>query len=290
MTADAIASFAVVISALKSLAESVVSKNLIRFAIQEGSASCKIEAEPLVLDEIYAALDSAIQGECRNSEVTSNLRKIQDEVKRSGFAYGFQYRKADAVFDIEKRLVAARRISLKRAGRDLFHYEFKIVGGIVNQIGGINPNYHIDLGNGLLQTIECSKADAISVNQFLYKNVNAITLSKIWENPEKRANLVHKAVVDPKFVSEFSAYFDKYNSETDLVTKLGFTHDFVDELFENSGLAHLALATLLQTFNDKALHLSELKTMLVASKPLKAHPIIQKSRIALLATYESMRE
>jgi len=86
------------------------------------------------------------------------------------------------------------------------------------------------------------------------------------------------------------SYLKKYNQEEDLVDKLSMTYQFVDEIFEHfNGNAHEVLKKLLITFNDKNFHLSELKTLLVISKPFKEHETIKDARSALLATYQKKK-
>ena len=86
------------------------------------------------------------------------------------------------------------------------------------------------------------------------------------------------------------SYLEKYNKEENLVDKLSMIYQFIDEVFEHSnGNAHQVLKELLTTFNDKNFHLSELKTLLVISKPFKEHKTIKDARAALLETYQNKK-
>ena len=86
------------------------------------------------------------------------------------------------------------------------------------------------------------------------------------------------------------SYLKKYNKEESLVDKLSMTYQFADAIFEHSnGNTHDILKELLLTFNDKKFHLSELKTLLVISKPFKEHETIKEARAALLATYQEKK-
>jgi len=89
---------------------------------------------------------------------------------------------------------------------------------------------------------------------------------------------------------KLESYLKKYNKEENLVDKLSMTYQFADEIFEHSnGNTHDILKELLLTFNDKKFHLSELKTLLVISKPFKAHETIKEARAALLSTYQEKK-
>jgi len=96
--------------------------------------------------------------------------------------------------------------------------------------------------------------------------------------------------LSPEQQRSFESYLKKYNKEENLVDKLSMTYQFVDEVFEHSkDNAHQVLKELLTTFNDKNFHLSELKTLLVISKPFKEHETIKDARAALLETYQNKK-
>lgn len=96
--------------------------------------------------------------------------------------------------------------------------------------------------------------------------------------------------LSPEQQGSLESYLKKYNQEENLVDKLSMTYKFVDETFEQSkGNAHQVLKELLITFNDKKFHLSELKTLLVISKPFKEHETIKDARAALLDTYQKKK-
>ncbi len=54
-------------------------------------------------------------------------------------------------------------------------------------------------------------------------------------------------------------------------------------------LRGLTLCILLKAFNNKYFHLSEIKTILIISKPFKQHDIIKEARETLLETYKKMK-
>lgn len=97
-------------------------------------------------------------------------------------------------------------------------------------------------------------------------------------------------VSDSNRQPNLESFLKNYNKEENLVDKLSMTYQFADEIFEHSnGNAHQILKELLLTFNDKKFHLSELKTLLVISKPFKEHETIKEARAALLATYQEKK-
>ena len=83
-------------------------------------------------------------------------------------------------------------------------------------------------------------------------------------------------------------YFEKYNNEPDLVEKLLITYKFVDSFYDYDKKM-IILKALLVHYNDIDNHQSELKTMLVITKPFKGNELIKKERLKLLETYNNKK-
>lgn len=290
MSPDALASFISVMSSLKSIAVSVaIEDREMNFSIRSGSAQCVLEAPKIQMDSIYQELDIAMQGESDDKEVTSHLRNIQDQIKRQSFSYRFFYKKGPRqIVDIHDRLITSRRIGLKRR-RKKYEYKLKVLNGFLNQIGGKNPNYHFDYGSGDVITIDCTVEEAKSINKYLYLNVSSLILCKEYNSDNKKDEYYHKAIIEENLARKIKKYINSYYKENDLVKKLTITHDFIDAVFKKPEDGFKILYYLLIAFNNKNFHLSELKTLLVISKPFKDNETLREVRSQLLATYEDKR-
>lgn len=289
MSPEAMDSFMTVMSALKTIAVSVNTDDKLVFSISEGSAQCAIEAPEDTMKIIYDEVDIAIKGKSEDKEITVNLRRIQEQLMREGYNYKFIYKRGrDAEIDIHSRLIRSSKIKTKRS-KKLFEYKVRVVSGFLNQIGGKEPNYHFDYGHGEKKTIVCSKEEAMQIKQYLYKNVNVLLVCKEWSEPEKRNEYYHKLIIEGENVYKFKQFLNSYNKENNLVEKLILLHNFIDEEFEANNDSHDILMCLLIAFNDKNFHLSELKTLLVISKPFKEHKLIKVARNQLLETYQAIK-
>lgn len=292
MSPDALQSFITVVSSLRQMTEGIQNIENFTFKIVEGSARiCVQSANNRAVDFLYDEIGLAISGESENVEITAGLRAIQKELKKSNYEYNFKfYNNGSEGQEIHNRLIHASRISLKRRTRP-YTYKLKVLRGYLNQIGGVNPNYHFDFGDGGKMTIDCSLEQAQNINQHLYKNVNAIVLCKEWNNEERRNELFHKTIVSDSESYFISDFFREYYSSEELVDRLSVVYDFVDKLFEVEPKcdAFNILKSMLRAFNDDKLHLSELKTWLVVSKPFNLNSIIREVRTSLLNTYEIKR-
>jgi hypothetical protein len=290
MSSDALDSFLKVVSALKAITESTINKEELCFSIQEGSAMCAVEAPAQFMNSIYEEMDLAIQGKSDDKEITKYLRIIQEQIKKESFAYQFKYKENANTINIDKSLRNAKKITVKRKTREPYQYKLKILSGYLNQIGGQNPNYHFDYGLKDSITIDCSKHDAMNVINYLYQDVQALLLTKEWKIKDKKDDYIHKVILDKSLVPIFKEFITSYYKHEDLVEKLTILHDFVDEQFRLSNdsgfkfLKHLLIA-----FNDKNYHLSEIKTLLIISKPFKEKTEFKKLRDDLFLTYQNKK-
>lgn len=283
MSSNALESFISVMSSLKALATTIASNEDLTFSITEGSAQFALEAPPDTMNLIYEELDLAIRGESENKNVTTYLRSIQDQIKSEDYKYRFLYKRSNKQnINLDQKLLNSRRISLKRK-RNQYDYKLQIVNGYLNQIGGNTPNYHFDYGGGSKITISCTVEEAKYINQHLYQNVQSLLLCKEWDD-ERKNEYAHKAIVDEELVKQIKTYLNLYNRESELVRKLTITHDFINEMFKIK-LGQKIVYLLLLAFNDNNFHLSEIKTMLVISKPFQDTKEIGDARNALNDTY-----
>lgn len=288
MTTEALSSFISIISSMKALSTEICYSEKLHFIIKEGSAQCDLVAAEEDLDAIYSEINLAIKGESHNKVVVMNLRSIQDQLKNKSSRFRFNYNvNKKPPIDLFNQLYYAKKISLKK-DKTAPSFKLSIISGFLNQIGGKNPNYHFDYGGGNKITISCSEAEAKHIKDYLYNTVYSLLLCKESKTIDKETKYFHKVIVEKEYVVDLKKLFKEYFEETDLVKKLGLIHDFVTPLFKNSKELTI-LKYLLVAFDDMNFHLSEMKTILVISKPFENSDMINNERKSLLATFEKKK-
>lgn len=287
LSTEALDSFLTSMAALKDMAKAVISSEELSFSIVEGSAVGAVVAT--TLDVLYSEIREAMQGNSDDKNVTSNLRVIQNQLQRENFSYNFDFIQSEGTISIAEDLRNIGKIALRRRPRSSYQYKLKMLSGFFNQLGGKDPNYHFDYGDGDKLTIDCNIEQAKNINQYIYTNVFAILLSKEWNSDDRPSEYSHKVIVPNSYVDTFRNYLNAYNAESDIINKLTLTHDLIENqtVIENQKLQ--ILKTLLIAFNDINFHLSELKTLLVISKPYRNEEIIRDERRRLHETYISKR-
>lgn len=295
MSPDELGSFIAVISSLKSIAVSMIKQDDLKFSIFESSAGFAIEAPQSEMNSFYEEVELAMRGECEVKEVTDNLRTVQKQLQNEIFGYSFLYKKRNddpSPVILHDRIIKAKEIRKRKKRTAKPAYKLLYLKGLLQEIGGKNPNYHLDYIKSESITVDCSIEEAKVINGSLYDYISVIVLCKEAINSDEKNKYFHKVLLNSnlanRLVDKLLPYFERYYMiEDDLVEQLTLTYDLIDEAFEeNKEEGFQILRVLLIAFNDKNFHLSELKTLLVISAPFKKLELIKDVRMALLETYE----
>lgn len=291
MSPNALNSFMAVVSSLKAMAESIIQKESLTYSIRPGSSVVAVDAPQAEADILYQEIESSIRGENEDPEFNRNLRIIQEQLKKENYQYYFNYTRGHkAPIQIHDTLIGSRKIFTPRKKKP-FKQKIRIKGGDLNEVGGINPNYHIIDGSGEKITIACTRTQATEqINPYLYQDIEAVVISKEWTNPEIRNYYQHRIILEPSIAPYIKNILGAYNREKDLIKQLKILYQSVDEIFGSTKYGFQVLKCLLTAFNFNDFHQSEIKTLLVISAPFKNHELIIEARKALLYTYETKRK
>lgn len=276
MSVKSLESFLNVVNSLKNISESI--SNDLTYTIKKGSAYASVNGMQNDIGKIYSKIDEAIKGESTDDVVTSNLRNIQKEIQNSVFKYQFFY--GNEILDT--RIKTAKKIAKKRT-KQLFENKIEIISGYFNQIGGNDPNYHFDYGNGNRLTIDCTINETEELKLYLYKTISSLVIKKDFEDDSLKPIFEHKTIIEDELVYPFKEFLRNYYSKDELVDRLETIYDFID----NSDKKEKNIELLLRAFRSPVFNPSELKTILVISKSFKDENI-RKYREELLNFYESL--
>lgn len=278
MSVKALESFLNVTTSLKNISESV--SDQFTFTIKSGSAYASVNGLQNDIGNIYFKIDEALKGESSDEVVTSNLRNIQKEIQNSVFKYQFFY--GNEILDT--RIRTAKKIAKKRI-KQSFEYKIEIVSGYFNQIGGNDPNYHFDYGNGNRLTIDCTINETQELKEYLYKTISSLVIKKTFEDEQTKPIFEHKAIIEDELVYPLKEFLINYYQTQDLIGRLESIYDFID----SSGEKEKYIELFLKAFKSNIFNVSEIKTILVISKSFQEkNENIRKNRAELLKFYESL--
>lgn len=256
MSAQALESFLVVSDALKNIAQSISSD--LTFSIEKGSVRFGVMSSTETMNAIYRSMELAIEGESEDEIITSNLRKIQQEMlQQDVYSYQFLYGSAN----IGTRLQEAKKISKKRVKK---HYEneLDVVSGYFNSIGGNDPNYHFDYGGGKKVTVDCTMDDAYILKDYLYSNITCLVKKKVATEDVDNKTYTHCSVLEKNQVNHLKTFINDLNDTEDLLNRLDLIYDFIDDSQNRIKDLKVILKNYSLFFSD----VNEFKTLLIISE------------------------
>lgn len=113
-----------------------------------------------------------------------------------------------------------------------------------------------------------------------------------WSKVVKDAILLYNEISDDLVILEsddrLRQYTYKYNSEKNLIKKLELTYDLIDSI-DSIDEKLIVMNKLLKSFNHSKFNISELKTILVITKDLKNHILIESERNEILLKYNKKK-
>lgn len=278
MSVKSLESFLSVVNSLKNISESV--SDQLTFTIKQGSAYASVNGVKKDIGDVFYRIDEALKGESTNEIVTSNLRTIQKEIQKSVFKYQFYY--GDEILDT--RIRTAKKIAKKRI-KQLFENKIEIISGFFNQIGGNDPNYHFDYGNGNKLTIDCTINETEELKKYLYKTISSLVIKKTYDDDQIKPLFEHKSIIEDELVYPLKEFLSNYYKTEDLITRLESIYDFIN----NSEKKEKYIELFLKAFKSNTSNVSEIKTILVISKSFQEkNENIRKNRAELLNVYESL--
>jgi len=275
MSIEALESFLAVTNALKNIAGSVSTD--INFSIKKGSACAAVFGTKTDIYNVYGRIEEAINGESDDDIVTSNLREIQKHIKNEVYKYQFKF--ANENFD--NKIREAKKIVKKRS-KNFYKHELTVLTGYFNEVGGNDPNYHFDYGNGLKTTIECDIPQALELREYLYQNISCLVQKKYSPDDENNTTYYHCAVIKNEQTRIFRKFAEDLNSTTDLFARIDLLYDFSE--YSKSVIEDLSI--LVSCYNYLFQDINELKTLLILTKNFKDNPLIKDKREKLIKEFE----
>ena len=206
MSIEALESFLSVTTALKNIAESVSTE--IKFSIKKGSACAAALGTKTDIHNMYGKIDEALIGESEDEIVTSNLREIQKHIKNDVFKYQIKFSNEN----IDNKIREAKKIVRKRTKNE-YKYELAVLTGYFNAVGGNDPNYHFDYGNGVKTTIECDVPQALEMKNYLYQNISCLVQKKYSTDDYNNVTYYHCSIIKNDQIDIFRKLSNDLNTK-----------------------------------------------------------------------------
>lgn len=286
LSGEALSSFLAVVGFLKAVIEEEVDESKLIYRLKKGSALLEVESTTNSIHTFCNKLQSTVKNGSNDRLTVNNLKKMQSYFRSDSFDFKFGlYSNLYQPVDL-KEIITKSEIKSKRS-RNQFEYKLEIKGGLLNQIGGNKPNYHLDHGGNEKITIFCERDQAIEIRESLYKNIKCLVETKSPSKIDQDEFYIHRAILAEEEIKIIRPFLKDYNQDYDLITKLDCIHSHSLKNSKNKTSLLKFLKLIILGFTSEKFHQSELKTILIISKSLRDDPSISNERNKLLELYNN---
>jgi hypothetical protein len=261
-----------ILSALINIVE--FEKDLdLKIGLEKGSAAQKIMSEDASnLKVVYNKIVDASEGKSnRENHYVNQLNVIHKNLKHFN-EFKIYHNHNSRRDDIKPLFNKKFRKTRSKANLDT-NFNIQFLKGTLDLNGGKNPNFHIST-NDESYTIQCSKAEAIKVNPFLYKEINI----SAWEKEKK--NGVEYNFCDI-YAGEAGKYFDDFKLFFEELKNKNGTEPFhlISEKLESyyNIKDYAGAKKFIRLFINSFSLPTYLRTILVVSKAFKEDEILKES-------------
>lgn len=173
LTVEASKSVREILDALIKIAEYERDKNNLnlKIGLENCCAAHKLYSEDedsmdIVLDNIFNVINDSTD---RDNEYVSQLNIIHKNIANNEGSE-IKIKKKGKLIDLKNNF--AKPFRLKRTKIKIENnFKVEFIKGKLQQNGGKNPNFHLEINHGEELTISCSTSEAIKVNKFLYQDI-----------------------------------------------------------------------------------------------------------------------
>lgn len=288
---EGIDNFINILSSLKKMAEYLNEENT-TIEFSEGSIMSSLVCSSQPLDNFIFDCGKIIKGrKSDNVELAKIIRELQTDLKINDISTDVKYffGSKQKTVNLNQLFVESKTAKVSKL-KYISETQLHIVSGTLNEIGGsVNTNYHFDYGNNDKIKISCTKSEAMTVNEYLYQYINVLVVRKKFINKLRNPEYKHVALLDRRLYEELNSFLSKYNNEENISSKLKEIYYLVrNSLNFEESYSVMIINILLIAFRSNGFHPSELKTVLIVSKPFEKYPIIAENRTLLADELEKM--
>lgn len=254
-----------ILEAMTNIAASQNENDTLSVSIRPGSACVAIEGDYQYVEKISNTLEVVADNQSEDPIIVDYFRNIQSTIKRNGLEYGASFISDDDEVDVINIFKESKKFTKKRKKtirKHNFHVEF--FEGRLIEIGGKNPNIHIEEGN-IKYTIDCTELEARRIRDLLYADV----LISAWAKPNANGKIKYTFCdhyVNRELYIDFKDFIKQNIKEIGTAPLKGIHYKLADFLKDDDlGKAK----KFIKFFNSELTDISRLRTILLNTKAFK---------------------
>jgi hypothetical protein len=168
MSINAARAFSILLSATISIVQLNDDSEGVKIQIKTGSAVIVAEGSENQIAEIEQNFNDVIQYKSSNKELVIGWREVQKLFHANGLEYSANIFRNNQKISIFNTLKTSKKLRARPVSYQI-NSSIRFLEGKLIEVGGANPNIHIEGPDGKKLTINCTESSAKKANRFLYK-------------------------------------------------------------------------------------------------------------------------
>jgi hypothetical protein len=168
MSLEVAKSFLVLIEAVTRIVENTPNNEHLTINVKEGSVKLLVEGEGV--EQLQENFINVVKGSTDKTLVDS-WRRMQTLFKQNGLTYEATIstlNKKTSVYDILK---SNKPLRAKPKKKQIPKTNIEFIDGILLDVGGKNPNIHVEIEGNKKFKINCTEENAIKAREYLYQKI-----------------------------------------------------------------------------------------------------------------------
>lgn len=286
MNVEVAKSFMVFLDSMTKIAELQPLTSDFKIKITEGSACIAIEAPENDAEEFDQEIFNVFENRSTNKHYVDLLNKMKSTIKANGLEYRAEVVKGTVRTPIINMFRQGNPFKTQGAVRTKANYNLEFLSGKLLEVGGKKPNFHVEINNGNILTIQCSEEEAKKINRLLYQNINI----SVWRKTTSKSELFFcDNYLNEDVYTDFKSFL-KINNLQEGIEKYNQIHVKIVEFITNKDFG--LVKKFIQLFNHDTTENGKLRTILITLKSFKEEEVLRKTleEIATILRQKSGRK
>ncbi len=282
LSLDELKALGVMLNSMSTILENEGAKDA-KIAIEEGSIK-------LVLPLVTAAtmignFNTVIENKSDNAPLVESYRELKNLFHNSELEFDIRVvNNTGKTVHLLDELLAAKSIRTKNIKRDK-DVSLIFITGMIRDIGGLSPNFHVFDKNNKKYKITCTKEEAVFFRNYLYDNI----FISAWMTKKPGYSVSYRFNDKYTNVQDFDVHSKINSSAYKLATldSLELIDDTLTSYFKKKDF--LSARKMIKLFNDYSVNNSILKTILINTKSFKNNNEISDIRENIVKILEKKK-
>lgn len=265
MSLEVAKAFVVLVDSVTGIVENTPDNNDLTINIEQGSVRLLVEGNGV--ERLQKNFIDVITVGSVDKPLVESWRNMQSLFKKNGLTYEATISTKEKKTRVYEALKDHDKLRAKPAKRQIPKTNIEFIEGTLVELGGINPNMHIDVGRKNRIKISCTHENANKAKEYLFKTILVSTWSKK-KGAKTEYDFCDSYVVSPESsFYKFKKFINDFETTGDELDSLDLLYNQVNDYLKDGKISRLK--RFLKLFLHTSTDVNTLHTLMLVMQYLK---------------------